>query len=91
MNSDVRGYILLHLESVIQCYYVLVLLELFEQFPQKNSLVLPLPHLKIKKKKKNYIVDLELIMEGDSFLTLSLSLSLSLSLIPQYSASRLSI
>ena len=53
LNFDVRGYILLHLESMIQCYYVLGLLELFEQFPQKkNSLVLPLPHLKIKKKKK---------------------------------------
>ena len=52
LNSDVRGCILLHLESVIQCYSVLVLLELFDKLPQKKkSLVLPLPHLKIKKKK----------------------------------------
>ena len=86
MNSDVRGYILLHLESVIQCYYVLVLLELFEQFPQKNSLVLPLPHLKIKKKKLRCRLEVD---NGRKLI--SNSLSLSLSLIPQYSASRLSI
>ena len=43
---------MLHLESVIQCYSVLVLLELFEQLPpkKKKSLVLPLTHLKNFKK-----------------------------------------
>ena len=69
---------------MIQCYYVLVLLELFEQFSQKKSLVLPLPHLKIKKKKKK----LHCRLGVDNGRRL---ISLSLSLIPQYSASRLSI